>query len=500
MKDILEEMQQETQRRYDEQKRMEKELSERNEVRLHYIFTLSLSEYPFLDLKSIDGWYKYINLNISMFNKYFKCERSHYFINTENLNTEQFLLGEINSRSDLQMYKCSFENVVFDVCTNGKVFEIILKPDDEVLGLDFSNFDHHKLSDFFKRWCGEVLVKSLKLNNYIDKDIYNDSIYKSIYDPILNLDHCSFVVYTYPFNVENKNIEKLIENRFQFFKGSILDNLWVTSGANIRDRNNSPNNSPFQEYSVHIKGHVPINYSPETQFFLRMMYYHMNYWSMINILESFMGISSSFQDFEVYSLNVSVKKRDSFKRLLFGKEKKHTQIESLRNIKGNVHHFLQFAIKFNHRGLEEDVSETYILKNIAGEYFNLFEKKSRLPMTKFLDNVDEKSLDDLRKEYHETIDDLEKRMSGIIEKTRDLEEKYYQEYQLKYLETTQELTIISIISGIIVFIISKIPFGMINQANILMRIYYLYHFFFISFFESIILNLLKLFLTFVHSN
>jgi hypothetical protein len=494
MDNTIEESLKNAQRKCDEQKAMEQELSEFNGIRLHYIFTLSLTEYPFLGLESIEGWYKYINLNINMFTQFFKCNTSDYFVDVEKLNTEQFLLDEIiRPRTHLNKYRCSFENVNFDVCTNGRVFEVILDPHNKELKLNFSRNDLSRLSHFFKRWCGEILVESLDLTKYIDKDAYVSPIYDSPYESILELEYNSFVVYTYPDDVKTAEIQKLLENNYFSLKDKISDSLLVTYGANIRDRTRS--RPPFQDYSVHIKGHVPKNYSDETKQFVRMMYHHMNYWSMVSVIDSFMGTISLFQEFEVYSLNVSVKKRDSFKRLLFGREEAHTQVETLRNIKKRSHHFLKFAINYNCRGLEKDVSETYIMGNIAGEYFNLFKKTSTPIITKFLDNGDKTEYDDLTNDYDEIIEELEKRMNDVIEKTRYLETKYYQDYQIKYIETTQELTILSIMSGILIFLISKIPFDAINLVNLINLIkisHYLYNFFFISVFKSIISIMLKL--------
>lgn len=501
MDNIIEECQKRSQRRYDDQKEIEKELSECKGIRLHYIFTLSLSKYPFLDLESIDGWYKYILFNTKMFDTSFKCNVSEYFVDVEKLNTEQFLLDGIIPRYELNKYRCSFENVDFDVCTDGKVFEVILNPQNKELKLDLSKRDFYELSEFFKRWCGELLVKSLDLTKYMDKHVYGNSIYESI----LDLKFHSFAVYTYPYDAETKVIQKFIERRFPYFKKKITDNLLVTYGANIPDKTGYY--PPFQEYSVHIMGHVPGNHSYETKKTVEMLYRHMNYWSMIKVIDSFMGTISFFQDFEVYSLSITVKKSDFFKRLLFGKEEEHTQLKTLRDIKKISYEFLQLATGYNHRGLEEDASETYVMRNVAGEYFSLFRETSTPLITKFsasgfeespmlqinkiLDNADQTKLDDLTNDYDEIIDDLNKRMNEVVEKTRDLETKYYQDYQIKHIEKTQELTILSIISGIILFIISKIPFGTINLTDIII-FYSLHILFIILFLENIILTMLKL--------
>lgn len=457
-----------------ERKIMQKELREYNRPRLHYIFTLSLSEGSFLDLNSINGWYKYISLNIGLFIKFVKCEITQNAGYSENLNTEQFILSKIIRSYNPQMCKCSFEGVEFEVFTNGKAFEVILDPFDKGLKLKFSHYDFHKLEKFFKRWAGEVLVKSFSLDGYIDRSL--EDSYESIYDSVLDLEFHSFVVYTYPDSIANTEIEKLIESRFIYPKKPIFPNIWTNYGACIRDR--SHGYPPFQEYFIHIKGHVPNEYPPGYTNCLEILYRHMNFWSMVYNFENFMGIITEFQYLETYNLKIFIKKRDVFKRLILGKNIEHIEEESLGNIKRTIYNFLNLGLKSNHRGLEEDASEQYLPRYIASEYFSLFENSKKELTIKVLDNAFEENIKSLKKEFHGLWEDLENRIEKIIENTRDLERKYYQECQLKHIENTQELTILSILTALLIFLISKLPFNLITQKNILMLLDYLNNLFF----------------------
>lgn len=457
-----------------ELKRMQKELQECNKPRLHYIFTLSLSDSSFLDLNSIVGWYKYISLNIGLLNKFVKCEITPNAVNSENFNTEQFILSKIIRSYNPQMCECCFEGVKFEVFTNGKVFEVILDPLDKGLKLEFSNNDFHKLEKYFKRWAGEVLVKSFGLDEYIDRSL--EDSYESIYDSVLNLNFHSFVIYSYPDSLENTKIMKLIEGRFNFPKMPILANIWTTHGASIRD--NSKGYPPFQDYFVHIKGHVPDDYPLELTNCLKILYSHMNFWSMVYNFENFMGIITSFQYLEIDNFKISIKKRDVFKRLILGKDIEHIEIESLGKIKRTIHYFLNLGLKRNHRGLEEDASEQYLPMYIAGEYYSLFENSKKELTIKVLDNATEENIKNFKEEFDGIWRDLENRIENIIENTRDLERKYYQEYQLRHVEKTQELTILSILTAVTIFLISKLPFSLITRENILMLWDYLKNLYF----------------------
>lgn len=453
--EFIKKSQEESKLWYKERQKMQKELREYNEPKLHYIFTSTLSEGPFLDLNSINGWQKYISLNIDLFNKFIKCKITQNASYPEKFNTEQFILPKVNQSYNQQMCKCSFEGVEFEVFTNGKAFEVILDPLDKVLDLEFSQDDFRKLEKFFTRWGGEVLVKSFGLDEYIDKGSYNEDIYKSIYDSVLNLNFHSFVIYTYPESIENTEIEKLIESRFYFPTKPILANIWINNGACIRDR--SHGYPPFQDCIMHIKGHVPDEYSSELMNCIEILYRHMNFWSLVHIFENFMGIITYFQYLD--TINIKVKKRDVFRGLILGKDREHIEEELIGKIRHTIYNFLYLGLKSNHRGLEEDASEQYLPRYIAGEYFSLFENSKKELTKKVLANATEENIIKLKDEFHELWVDIEKRIENLIETTRDLERKYYQEYQLRLVEKTQELILLSILIAISIFLISKIPFN-----------------------------------------
>ena len=139
---------------------------------------------------------------------------------------------------------------------------------------------------------------------------------------------------------------------------------------------------------------------------------------------------------------------------------------------------MNLGLKSNHRGLEEDASEQYLPRYIAGEYLSLFENSKKELTIKLLDNATEENIKSLNEEFRGIWDDLEKRIEKIIENTRDSERKYYQEYQLRHVEKTQELTILSILTAVSIFLISKLPFNLITQENILILWNYLKNLFF----------------------
>ncbi len=206
--DFLKEAQKENELWYEERQRMQKELHEYERPLLHYIFTLTLSGGSFIDLSSVDGWSKYISLNIDIFNKFFRCKitKTTEHTETEKFNTEQFIISKINRSYNQQMCRCTFEGVEFEVFTNGIDFEVIVDPLDKVLDLHFSQNDSYKLNKFFKRWAGDVLVKSLELDEYFDKRYYDKKIFESIYDSVLELGFYSFVIYTYPESMDGTEV------------------------------------------------------------------------------------------------------------------------------------------------------------------------------------------------------------------------------------------------------------------------------------------------------
>lgn len=76
---------------------MKKELQEYNKPLLHYIFTLTLSDGSFLDLSSLKGWNKFMEMHIDIFSEYFKC--AIYGRDDDPKNIERFILKELGEHS-----------------------------------------------------------------------------------------------------------------------------------------------------------------------------------------------------------------------------------------------------------------------------------------------------------------------------------------------------------------------------------------------------------------
>ncbi len=423
---------------YKETQRMQKELKDSKNPRLHYIFTLTLAEGSFLDLSSVEGWNKFVELNIDIFHKYFACKITQ---NGNITNTEQFILKEVDNSFNQQMCRCYFEGVEFEVFTNGKDFEAIVNPFDKTLDLDFSQDDFYKLNTFFQRWAGKVLIENLNLDKYTDQSAKNfvekSLTYKSIYDMILDLDFYSFCIYTYP---ENMDITNLIEKRFYYPTKKISEGMWINNGACIRDEHNAP----FHMCFVHLKGQLPVEYPSDTLEFLRILHDHMNFWSMVYITENFMGMITSLPDL-ISMDGMKIRKAEILMGLFFGKEREHIKLESLKNMRRSIHNFMYLGLESDHRGLENDASEQYTPRYIAGKYFFHFQESEINSAKKVLANVTEEKVKKLNDEFKKTWNDLQKRIEDFINATRDLEGKYYQEYQLRLVEKTQELTLASII-------------------------------------------------------
>lgn len=456
IEDFIKKSEKENELLYKETQRMQKELKEYKNPRLHYIFTLTLAEGSFLDLSSVEGWKKFIELHIDIFHKNFACKITQCgSIN----NTEQFILKEVDNTFNQQMHRCSFEEVEFEVFTNGRDFEVILDPFDKTLDLQFSQNDFYKLNEFFKRWAGKILLESLSLDKYIDESYKNfvekSLTDKSIYDMILDLDFYSFVIYTYPENIE---ITNLIEKRFYYPTKKISQNMWVNNGACIRD----DHNAPFHMCFVHLKGQLPVEYPSDTLGFLRLLHHHMNFWSMVYITENFMGIITSLPDL-ISMDGIKIRKVEILEGLFFGKKRGNIKLESLKNMRRSIHDFMYLGLKSDHRGLENDASEQYTPRYIAGKYLNHFQEPEINSTKELLANVTEEKVNKLNEEFKKTWIDLQKRIEDFINATRDLEREYYQEYQLKLVEKTQELTLFSIIIALSIFLIGKIPFDQITQ-------------------------------------
>lgn len=70
-------------------------------------------------------------------------------------------------------------------------------------------------------------------------------------------------------------------------------------------------------------------------------------------------------------------------------------------------------------------------------------------------------MDELKKDLNGFWSDLERRIEKFINNMQNHERSFYQEYQLRLSEKTQELTLLSILIAIIIFLASKLPLNYI---------------------------------------
>ncbi|MCD4718953.1 MAG: hypothetical protein K8S13_03720, partial [Desulfobacula sp.] len=77
-------------------------------------------------------------------------------------------------------------------------------------------------------------------------------------------------------------------------------------------------------------------------------------------------------------------------------------------------------------------------------------------INKMLANASEENLKKLKNDFNEICCVFEKRIEILLDSIRDLERRYYQEYQLRLIEKTQELTLLSIIIATIIFLIKML--------------------------------------------
>ncbi len=152
-----------------------------------------------------------MEMHIDILSEYFKC--SIYGCDDDPINMERFILKELGEHSG-GMGRGSFEEVEFDFFTNGRDFEIVLDPED--LESDKFHYFFYRLNSIFGWWAGENFVKSLGLDKYIDEEQISryEARDTNLFNPFLDLEFCSFVIYTYP---ESSDIKKfLIEKKYLF--------------------------------------------------------------------------------------------------------------------------------------------------------------------------------------------------------------------------------------------------------------------------------------------
>jgi hypothetical protein len=459
--DFLKDAEAETEKSYREYEQRCEKVRKHDKPLLHFIFTINIQEGSFLNHESLEGWGKFINLHTMLFNKFFDCEilpteEEH---SRDKIIPEQFLLPHIIESGSFDfMRRCTYKGVTFDVWTKGTVFEIILDPTRKYSNLKLDEGDIF-IKEFFSCWAGEALVKTLNLDNLVErrlghardkfhKDFYG---YDSIYDGVLDLKFTSFIVYTYP---KDTNFGELVKNSPRVSK--VSESMWTENWAYLCDHAFNP---PFYNFSVHILGHLSEDLPQETRDFLSILYKHMRYWSMIFTFENFMGILSFFSEGSFQS-EIQVKKLDVIKSLL-GKERDHQYISVLRKMLSDLHGFLYLGLGSTFRGLEEDASEQFTPRYIAGEYLHIF-NDDQIEFTKrIIRRINKESIDELKKDLHSFWSDLETRIKKFIDDLQSQEKAFYQEYQLRLAEKTQELMLLSILIAIMIFLASKLPFNYI---------------------------------------
>ncbi len=230
----------------------------------------------------------------------------------------------------------------------------------------------------------------------------------------------------------------------------VSEDFWISyngiHGAFIRDKYHPP----FGECFVHIQGHSPSDYPNEIKEYLRILFHHMKFWSMVYTIEHFMEMIKSYQDFMFENIKPQLGIGDVFGGLVLRKERKHNQLESVRNIRRLFGDFMYYGLNSDLRGLEKDVSEGYLPKFIAGRYLSFFDANEIEFTKRVIVNATEENVKKMNDEFLQTWLDYQKRIENLINATKDFERIYYQEYQLRLVERTQEFTLLSIIILIIV--------------------------------------------------
>lgn len=212
---------------------------------------------------------------------------------------------------------------------------------------------------------------------------------------------------------------------------------------------------PFQECNVFIAGHHFRDYPFKTREYLRFLDSHMKYWSMIFTLENFMGIISSFPDTPDFQ-QIQVRKLDALEYLL-GIKIDPSYVSILKKMRDDLHDFSYYGLGSNFRGLEEDASTQYTPRYIAGEYLHYFKEDDVSFAKSIIRGVDKDSVNKLKEDLDNLWGDLIDRINTFINKTRSQENAFYRTYEIKLSVRTQQLTLLSIIVAIIIYLLTTLP-------------------------------------------
>lgn len=426
---------------------------------IHFIYTLNFKDGSFFNLENLKGWLNFVKLNLSMFYRpesYFRFDLKA--ISTVD-NEEIFLLPKIFHQYPDKIGRCKFEELEFDVWTNGIDFEIVL--DENVTG----KIGFEQLPEIFGRWTSHILLESLNLTSELDSELVkfaSTELKESIYDQIVELNYFSFIIVTYPNTKEWKDyVEKLGFNK-------ITEKAWINDGAAFRESFYPP----FRDCVVNLLDHTYQDIDSAQLDVLNALINHLKYWAMFQTLDNFAGLISNIKYIKV---RAEVKKIDFIKSLIENRlinklidcKIKHTNMDYLDEIRRRLERFLNFGLGERHRGFEYYESDAHLNREIIGEYFRMFNKGQMIKgkriifdgiyieLTKkvffinFKEDIDAK----LKEELKELNNDLGKRIEEALVAINELENNYYRSYEMGLNLKAQELTLISIFIGIVIFII-----------------------------------------------
>lgn len=426
---------------------------------IHFIYTLNFKEGSFLNLENLKGWLNFVKLILSMFYQ----PKSYFRFDLKAIsavdNEEIFLLPKIIHEYPDKIGRCKFEELEFDVWTNGIDFEIVL--DENVSG----KIEFEQLPEIFGRWTSHILLDSLKLISELDSDFEKSisaGLEKNIYDQIVDLEYLSFIIITYPNTKEWKdNVEKLVGYN------KITEKTWINDGAAFFY-------PPFRECIVNLLGHTYHDIDSAEVDVLSALINHLKYWAMFQTLDNFAGLIPNIKYIKV---KAEVKKIDFIKSLIENRiinklidcKIKHTNMDYLDEIRRRLDRFLNFGLGEKYRGFEYYESDAHLNRKIIGEYFRMFDRGQMIEgervifcgiyieLTKkiFFSNFKEDIDAKLKEELKELNNGLEKRIKEALAAINELENNYYRSYELGLNLKAQELTLIGIF--IVVFQLLATP-------------------------------------------
>ena len=232
----------------------------------------------------------------------------------------------------------------------------------------------------------------------------------------------------------------------------LTDKIWINEGAAIKNHSYPP----FKDFKVYLLGHVC---KDDCYDVLDILTDHMEFWVMHDTLDNFTGLLTSIKDVQI---KANVKKID-FLKSLFGRKIIHEKIEHLDGIKSRLNRLLIFGLENRSRGFEYEESDAFLLSKIAGKYLDLFNEnpsrfsRNNIKVTKELFiNFKIKSEENLTEQYQSLMKDLKDRINETLFTINKLENDYYRSYELGLNLKAQELTLISIVVAILLFVIQFI--------------------------------------------